>query len=82
MTFFLLQQANQLVYLLPEQTACETVNKTWTEQMDKSSKTSSLLSIIYRHCQDAITEKQLLFKKQILFMEIDLTPNDRAAYIL
>lgn len=72
--------ACQLVYLLPEQTACEITNKTWTKQMDKNSKTSSLLSIMYR--QDAITEKQLLQRKQILITETDLLLNDKITCIL
>ena len=75
-------KANQLVYLLSEQTACKIINKMWTKQMDKDSKTPSLLSIMYRHCQDAITEKQLLQRKQILFMETDLLLNDRVTCIL
>lgn len=74
-------KANQLMYLLSEQTACE-INKTWTKQMDKTSKTSSLLSIMYRHCQNAITEKQLLQRKQILFTETDFLLNDKITHTL
>lgn len=33
--------------------------------------------ITYRHCQDAVTEKQLAQRKQILVMKTDLLLNDK-----
>lgn len=66
-------KANQLMYLLPEQTACK-INKTWPKEEDKNRKTFSLLSIMFRHSQDDRTEKQL---PQITFMETYLHVNDK-----